>query len=163
MSDVIFSNIRDLNRRLDLIDTKLKRELQKEAKRPAKVLQTAIVAAIPARAPLRGMNHRGRTSWDNSVNYKGQRVPAKSVSVNFKGTGSKKANITSLVRVQANSPIVSIVDTAHRSNTPQGAVFIRSLGGSPSRIVWKAVERTLPAVQAEVRMVLDKYAKIVGF
>ncbi len=163
MSDVIYSNIRDLNRRLDLIDTKLKRELQKEAKRPAKVLQAAIVAAIPDSAPLRGMNHRGRTSWNYSKNWKGDIIKPKSVSVNFKSTGSKRASITSLVRVQANSAIVSIIDTAGVARSPQGGLFIRALGGRPSRLVWPAVEKKLPAVEAEVRMVLDKYSKIVGF
>lgn len=163
MADIIYSNIRDLNRRLDLIDVKLKRELQREAKKPAKVLQSAIVAAIPDRAPLRGMYHRGRTSWDNSKNWKGQATPPKSVSISFKSAGSRRANITSLVRVIANSAILSIIDTAHNVRSPQGEIFIRSLGGSPSRYVWPAVEKKLPAVEAEVRMVLDKYSKIVGF
>lgn len=163
MADIIYSNIRDLNRRLDLIDTKLKRQLQAEAKKPAKVLQAAIVAAIPDSAPLRGMNHRGRTSWQYSKNYKGNIVPPKSVSISFRSSGSRRANITSLVRVQANSAIVSIIDTANKARSEQGAIFIRSLGGSPSRYVWKAVEKKLPAVEAEVRMVLNKYSKLVGF
>ena len=161
MADIIYSNIRELNRRLDMIDVKLKRQLQAEAKKPAKVLQAAIVAAIPSSAPLRGMNHRGRTSWNNSKDYKGKVVRPKSVSVNFKSTGSKRSAITSLVRVQANSAIVSIVDTARVARSPQGTLFIRALGGTPSRYVWPAVERKLPAVEAEVRMVLDKYTKMV--
>lgn len=162
MSDVIYSNIRDLNRRLDRLDTGLKRELQKEAKRPAKKIQSAIVAAIPTAAPRRGMNHNGRTSWNNSVNYKGQLVPAKSVSINFKSGGSKRAAITSLVRVTVNSPAVAIVDMATNYKTKQGEVFIRGLGGRPSRYVWPAAERSLPEVQAEVRMVLEKYQTIAG-
>jgi hypothetical protein len=170
MADVIYSNVRELNRRLDLIDVKLRRELQNEAKKPAKVIQDAIVKAIPAFSPflgkrIDGWSHNGRTSWNNSVNYKKQRVPAKSVSVNFKGTGSKRTLITSLVRVVANAPSVAIADTARRARTKQGVAFIESLnarlGGNPSRIVWPAVERQLPAVEAEVRMVLDKYTKMV--
>jgi hypothetical protein len=163
MADVIYSNIRDLNRRLDVIDGSLKRKLQQEAKKPAKVIQAALVKAIPDSPPLRGMNHRGRTSWNYSKNWKGDIIKPKSVSINFKSTGSKRAAITSLVRVQANSAIVSIIDTAGVARTPQGTLFIRALGGKPSRYVWPAVERQLPAVEAEVRMVLDKYAKIVGF
>lgn len=162
MADVIYSNIRDLNRRLALIEPTLVRQLQKEAKNAAKPVQNAIVSAIPERAPLRGMNHRGRTSWDNSVNYKGRRVPAKSVTVNFRTGGSKKANITSLVRVQANSPAVAIVDTAQKGRSPQGEIFIRALGGRPSRIVWPAAMKALPSVQAEVRIVLDRYSEIAS-
>jgi hypothetical protein len=172
MADIIYSNIRDLNRRLDLINTNLKRELQKEAKKPAKKLQAAIVKAIPATSPFTGkrkdgFTHNGRTSWNNSVSYKGRRVPAKSVSINFKSSGSKIANTTSLVRLQVNAPSVAISDTARVGRSPQGVAFVAALsgvfGGSRSRIVWPAVERELPAVESEVRMVLDKYAKIVGF
>jgi hypothetical protein len=161
MADIIYSNIRELNRRLDMIDVKLKRQLQAEAKKPAKAIQAAIVAAIPNSAPLRGMNHRGRTSWNNSTDYKGKVIRPKSVSVNFKSGGSKRSAITSLVRVQANSAIVSIIDTAKVARSPQGTLFIRALGGTPSRYVWPAVERKLPAVEAEVRMVLDRYTKMV--
>jgi hypothetical protein len=162
MADVIYSNIRDLNKRLDSVEAGLKRELQKEAKKPAKVIQAAIVAAIPDSAPLRGMNHRGRTSWNYSRNWKGDIIKPKSVSINFKSTGSKRAAITSLVRVQANSAIVSIIDTARVARSPQGTLFIRALGGTPSRYVWPAVERKVPAVEAEIRIVLDKYAAIAS-
>jgi hypothetical protein len=161
MADIIYSNIRELNRRLDMIDVKLKRQLQAEAKKPAKVIQAAIVAAIPNSAPLRGMNHRGRTSWNYSEDYKGKIIKPKSVSVNFKSTGSKRSAITSLVKVQANSAIVSIIDTAGVARSKQGALFIRALGGRPSRYVWPAVERKLPAVEAEVRIILDRYTKLV--
>jgi hypothetical protein len=172
MADIIYSNIRDLNRRLDLINVNLKRELQKEAKKPAKKLQAAIVKAIPATSPFAGkrkdgFTHNGRTSWNNSVSYKGRRVPAKSVSVNFKSTGSKRSNTTSLVRLQVNAPSVAISDTARVGRTPQGRAFVTALSGvftgRKSRIVWPAVERELPAVEAEVRIVIDKYAKMVGF
>jgi hypothetical protein len=172
MADIIYSNIRDLNRRLDQIDTSLKRKLQQEAKKPAKRLQSAIVKAIPATSPFAGkrkdgFTHKGRTSWNNSKNYKGTRVPAKSVSINFKSSGSKRADTTSLVRLQVNAPSVAISDTARVGRSPQGVAFVSALsgifGGSRSRIVWPAVERELPGVESEVRMVLDKYAKIVGF
>ncbi len=162
MSDVVYSNIRDLNRRLASIEPTLTRQLQKEAKLAAKPVQAAIVNAIPSSAPRRGMNHNGRTSWNNSVNYKGQVVPPKSVTIAFRSSGSRKANITSLVRVQANSPAVAIVDTAQRGRIPQGEVFVRGLGGQPSRYVWPAAMRALPAVQAEVRMVLDRYSEIAS-
>jgi hypothetical protein len=170
MADIIYSNIRELNRRLDMINVKLKRELQSEAKKPAKKIQAAIVKAIPANSPFAGkrkdgFTHRGRTSWQGSINPKGNRVPPKSVSISFRSAGSKRTLITSLVRVVVNSPAVAIADTAKRARTPQGAAFVSalnsSLGGSPSRIVWKSIEGELPAVEAEVRMVLDKYTKMV--
>lgn len=163
MSDIIYSNIRDLNRRLDLIDTGLKRELQKKAKEEAKPLQAAIVAAIPSIAPRRGMrSHKGRTSWDNGVNWKGQPVPAKSVTINYKTSGSKQAAVTSLVRVTVNSPAVAIVDMAAQAHSRRGEIFIRGLGGRPSRYVWPAANKALPEVQAKVRMVLDHYSNLAS-
>lgn len=172
MADIIYSNIRDLNRRLDVINVNLKRELQREAKKPAKKLQAAIVKAIPATSPFAGkrkdgFTHKGRTSWNGSVNYKGQSVPPKSVSIRFRSTGSKKSNVTSLVGIQVNSPAVAISDTARVGRTPQGRAFVTALSGvfsgSRSRIVWPAVERQIPEVEAEVRIVLEKYTKMVGF
>ena len=171
MSDVVYSNIRDLNRRLKEIQPSLVRELQKEAKGPAKKIQAAIVEAIPSQSPFAGkrkdgFTHNGRTSWNNSVNYKGRRVPAKSVSVSFESTGSKQAATTSLVRVVVNAPSVAISDFAKVARSPQGAAFIQALngtlGGSPSRIVWKSIDGKIPAVEAEVRIILDKYAKIAS-
>lgn len=163
MSDVIYSNIRDLNKRLDLVNTGLKRELQKEAKAEVKPLRAAIVAAIPSVAPRRGMRtHKGRTSWDYSTNYQGKVVPAKSVSISYKSGGSKRANVTSLVRVVVNSPAVAIVDMAAQAHSRRGEIFIRGLGGRPSRYVWPAANKALPEVQAKVRIVLDKYSKLAS-
>jgi len=167
MADVIYSNVPDLMRRLKAIEPTLVRQLQSEAKKPAKKLQAEIVNAIPSTSPFAGrrkdgFTHNGRTSWNNSVNYKKKRVPAKSVSINFKSSRSKQANVTSLVKIQVNAPSVAIADTAQRARTPQGAAFVTALnyafGSKPSRIVWKAAEKSLPAVQAEVRIVLDRFA-----
>lgn len=155
MSDIVYSNVRELLKMLDSIDPQLKRDLQKQAKEAAKPIQAAIVKAIPDRAPHRGMRGNGRLSWDNSVNYKGKKIPAKSVSVNFKSGRSRTAAITSLVRVTVNSPIVALLDTAKKSTTPQGAQLIRIMGGSPSRYVWPAAEKGLPEASNKIQKILD--------
>ena len=163
MSDIIYSNIRDLNKRLDKVNTGLKRELATKAKEAVRPLQSAVVKAIPSTAPRRGMRtHRGRTSWDYSVNYKGQIVPAKSVTINYKSGGSRQAAVTSLVRVVVNSPAVAIADMAYQARSRRGEIFIRGLGGSPSRFIWPAAEKALPAVQAEVRIILNNYSKLAS-
>lgn len=156
MPDIVYTNVRDLMKMLDSIDTQLKRDLVKDAKRAAKPIRDEIVGAIPDRAPHRGMRGKGRLSWDNSVNYKGKKVPAKSVSVNFKSGRSRSYAVTSLLRVTVNSPIVALLDTARKSSTPQGAQLIRIMGGSPSRYVWPAAERALPKAQVEVQKILNE-------
>jgi hypothetical protein len=156
MTDVVYSNIRDLMRMLNSIEPELKKQLVRDVKAVAKPVQAAIVARIPSSPPLKGMRNTGRLSWDNSVNYKGKRVPAKSVTVRFRSGNSRKSAITALVSVQANSPAVSMLDTAHKSSTQQGAAMIRNIIPSPrSRYVWPAAESALPQAEAAAKRILE--------
>ena len=162
MADIVYSNIRELMYELNQIEPTLKKAMVKDLKEIAKPIQSAIVSNIPSAAPMRGMINNGRLSWANSVNYKGQRVPAKSVSVRFRASYSRKTAITSLLSVVVNSPAVAMLDMARTAKTRQGAVMIRRVGGKASRFVWPAAERMLPATEAKVRIVLDRAAEIVN-
>lgn len=158
MADVVYSNVRELLRQIQSIEPDLRKELVKDLKAIAKPVQAEIVSAIPARAPLRGMNNNGRMSWDNAVNYKGRKTPAKSVTVKFRSGNSRFTAITSLVSVQVNSPVVSMIDMARNSNTPQGQHMVATLGRKPSRYAWPAAERALPKAEAEAKKILDAAA-----
>lgn len=155
MADIVYSNVRELTKQLKAIEPELRKQLIKDLKAVAKPVQAAVVARIPNGPPLRGMRHNGRTSWDNSQNYKGRRVPAKSVTVKFRAGGSKRQGVTSLLSVQAMSPIVSLIDQARFSNTPQGAAMIRGLGMKPSRYVWPAALQALPQAEAAAQRILN--------
>ena len=155
MADIVYSNVRELTKQLKAIEPELRKQLIKDLKAVAKPVQAAIVARIPNNPPLRGMRHNGRTSWDNSTNYKGRRVPAKSVSVKFRAGGSKKQGITSLLSVQAMSPVVSLIDQARVGRSPQGVAMIRGLGMKASRYVWPAAMQALPQAEAEARRILN--------
>lgn len=155
MADVVYSNVRELLRQIQQIEPELRKELVKEIKAVAKPVQAAVVQAIPDRAPLRGMNNNGRLSWDNSVNYKGRRIPSKSVTIKFRSGNSRFTAITSLVSVQVNSPVVSMIDMARNSNTPQGQHMVATLGRQPSRYAWPAAEKALPQAEAEAKKILD--------
>lgn len=157
-NDVVYSNVRELTRRLKAIDPALRKALVRDLKKVAKPVREQITKAIPLRAPLSGMNNDGRLSWDNSVNKKGQRVGPRKTSLKFRQAGSKRAGVTSLVSVQALSPALAMVDTARKARTPQGAVMIRALGARPSRYVWPAAERALPEAQRQAQIVLNEAA-----
>lgn len=155
MADVVYSNVRELMRQLRAIEPELRKELVRDLKSVAKPVQAAIVNRIPSNPPLRGMRGNGRMSWDNSVNYKGRRVPAKSVTVKFRSGGSKRAAITSLISVQAMSPAVAMLDMARFGHTPQGIAMIRGVGSKASRYVWPAAESALPKAEAEAQRILN--------
>jgi hypothetical protein len=179
MADLIYTNVRELNRRLDAIDPALKKAMVKDAKLAAKPLQTGIKSAIPSVSPLSGANSAGRLGW-------GQTKPVKSVTVSYRTGRSKTTSITSLLSVKVNSPIVSLMDYAgrkprgpvrqvtrpyaykgttrtHRVNG-QGEAMIDRLNTvrKASRFAWPAAEQTLPAVQAQVKGILDRASKTIS-
>lgn len=155
MADVVYSNVRELMRQLKSIEPELRKELVRDLKAVAKPVQAAVVARIPNNPPLRGMNGRGRMSWNNSVNYKGRRVPAKSVQVKFRSGGSRRAGVTSLLSVQAMSPVVAMIDMARHGRTEQGKVMVSRLGSHASRYVWPAAESALPQAEAAAQRILN--------
>lgn len=173
MADVVYSNVRELHRRLDAIDPALKKAMVKDAKLAAKPLQTGIKAAIPTVSPLSGANNSGRLGW-------GSTKPVKSVTISYRTGRSKTTAITSLLSVKVNSPSVALMDYAgrkprgpvrqvtrpyaykgttrqHRVNGQGEAMMDRlNMLRRASRFAWPAAERALPAVQAQVKGILDR-------
>lgn len=188
IKDYSVSDIRNLQRALKAIDPKLRTQLLREAKEPAKPVQAAVKNAIPSVAPLSGMN-QGRLSWQGSVDAKGRSYSPKDVKIQFRTSMSGKSLTTSLVRVRVASPAVVVADMAgksgkyfdkgyrgsgftreypykggtrrHRVNG-QGRAMVRNLGGTPSRFVWPAAERSIPAARDAVDRVISKFAKMVS-
>lgn len=179
MADVVYSNVRELNKRLDAIDPALKKAMVKDAKLAAKPLQTSIKSAIPSISPLSGFNNSGRLGY-------GVGKAAKSVTTSFRTGRSKTSAITSLLSVKVNSPAVALMDYAgrkpkgpirqvtrpypykggvrsHRVNG-QGEAMIDKLNTirRASRFAWPAAEKSLPAVQAQVKGILDRASKTIG-
>lgn len=179
MGDVVFSNVRELHRRLDAIDPALKKAMVKDAKLAAKPLQTGIRTAIPSVSPLSGFENSGRLGY-------GVGKPAKSVTVSYRTGRSKNTAITSLLSVKVNSPAVALMDYAgrkprgpvrqvtrpyayrggtrsHRVNG-QGEAMIDKLNmmRRASRFAWPAAERALPAVQAQVKGILDRASQRIS-
>jgi hypothetical protein len=179
MADVVYSNVRELHRRLDAIDPAIKKAMIKDAKLAAKPLQTGIRSAIPSISPLSGFENSGRLGY-------GSGKPAKSVTISYRTGRSKRTAITSLLSVKVNSPAVALMDYAgrkprgpvrnvtrpyaykggtrtHRVNG-QGEAMIDKLNmmRRASRFAWPAAERALPAVQAQVKGILERASQRIS-
>jgi hypothetical protein len=158
--------IKEMQRMLAGLDTKLVSALQKEAKTIAAPGAERVRSAIPSVVPLTGKNgfsgmlNHGRLGW-------GVGKPANSVSVRYRTSRSKKAAVTSLVAIWVNSPGTAMIDTAgkgkHTKRTKQGIAMIRKLTrDGANNFAWPAVEQEIPRMNAEIRLVLNKYAAIVN-
>lgn len=179
MADVVYSNVRELHRRLDAIDPALRKAMVRDAKLAARPLQTGIKSAIPTVSPLSGFNNSGRLGY-------GVGKPANSVTTRYRTSRSQNRAITPLLSVKINSPAVALMDYAgrkpkgarnqvtreyaykggtrrHRVNG-QGEAMIDRLNmlRRASRFAWPAAERTLPAIQAQVKGILDRASKTIS-
>jgi hypothetical protein len=162
MRDIIYTNVPMLLRQLDQIEPGLKKALVKDVKRIAKDVAEPVKRAIPANAPLSGMNRTGRLSWNNGYTKKRSRITAHDVKPSFKATRSKSRTVTPLVKVIVASPAVAMLDMARSSHSKQGAAMLARVGGSASRYVWPAALKALPKVTADVKAVLEVAAKKLG-
>jgi hypothetical protein len=180
-SNIVF-DAKDLFNQLKTMEPKLKKEMLAEARKISKPSQDLVKSAIPEVAPLSGMgmdkNTSGRTAW-------GAVKPANKVDFSTRTTGSKKYAVTSLFRLIIASPMTAIADIAgkgsgiprnqvtkpyaykggtrsHRVNG-QGESMIRTLRArKKSNFVYPAVEDSLPSVEAELKLVVDKFARKIN-
>jgi hypothetical protein len=176
-SNIVY-DAKNLLNELKTLEPKLKKELIAEARSIASKPQSMIKDAIPAVAPLSGMgldkNISGRTAW-------GAVKPANKVDFSTRTTGSRRYAVTSLFRLIVASPMTAIADIAgkgsgvprnqitkpyaykggtrtHRVNG-QGEVMINKLRSrNKSNFVYPAVENSLPGIEADLKLVVDKFA-----
>lgn len=182
------NDIRELQRRLKRIDPAFRRQLLREAKKPAKPIQQAVKNRLASVEPPSGLT-RGRLNWNASTDAKGRVHPPTDVKIEFRTKSSGSRMFTSLVRVRAASPAVAMADMAgkseryidagykgtgrtrqyqwkggvrtHRVNG-QGRALIRALGGKASRFVYPSAEDSLPQAMREVDKVVSDFAKLVN-
>lgn len=167
-------DVRELQRRMRNIEPRLRTEFVREIKKIGKPLESKIKTGIGTIEPLSGMRKdTGRLGWGVGV------APDKTL-IQFRTSAGGKSLTTTLLRIKVFSPATVLADMAGRSgryigqgrrndnatpsekrrnaNPAKGAAFIRSLneknGKSASRRIWPAAEQSLPAVRAEVEVVL---------
>jgi len=181
---VVF-DIKGLIRDLEALEPGLKKQLVRDAKSIAKPVVSIIKSQIPTTAPLSGMNESGRLGWGASMTKKGNRIPANSVTIKFRTSRSRISAITPLVSVWVNSPMTAIADVAGKGGmrkakritseyaykdgtrrhkvTTQGRWMIKGLKErNLNNFVYPAVEDKLEDAQAEVKLIIDKYARMVN-
>jgi hypothetical protein len=151
--------LRDLNK----LDKELSKEIRKDIRNVVQPLADAINAEVPGGAPLSGMDHRGRTGWNNR----------KKVAVKLDTRKPRKyvdrpgRTVTNVVRVTA------IVDMAGRaggnaSRAPQArrrpnfAPALTSRLGPPSRFMWRTAEGQLNEIQRNMTPIIERVEKAMN-
>ena len=157
--------LRDLNK----LDKELSKEIRKDIRRTVQPLADKINQAIPGGAPLSGMNHRGRTGWDNR----------KKVAVKLDTRKPRRyvdrpgRTVTNVVRVTTKDAPTAIVDMAGRagggqSRAPQSrqrpnfSSALTSRLGPPSRFMWREAEDALPEIERETMAIVRRVETIMN-
>lgn len=182
-------DIRNLQKRLKEIDPKLRTQLLRDAKKVAEPTVTAVKSAIGSVTPNSGMLRPGaRLNWNNAIDAKGRSHKLMDVKPQFRTSESGRSDTTSLVRVKVGNPAVTLADMGGRSGRYRNAGYKGSgytreypykggsrrhkvngqfrgiedkIGGSPSRFVWPAAEKSLPAAREAIEKILrDAYTRI---
>lgn len=148
---------------LQKIDPAARRALLKDIKTAADPLVTTINSRVPTSAPLRGMQHKGRTGWD--------KVKKVQVSLN---TRKPKRNLTnpghefiSVVRIVTKGAPVAIADMAGKAGgtssrapierrRPNFANALTAVEGQPSRFMWRNIEQLQRQAENAMKPIIEK-------
>ena len=151
--------LRDLNK----LDKELSKEIRKDIRQTVQPLADAINNSIPGGAPLSGMEHNGRTGWNNR----------KKVAVKLDTRKPRRyvdrpgRLVTNVVRVTTKDAPTAIVDMAGRagggqSRAPQArrrpnfASALSSRLGSPSRFMWREADNMVPEIQRQMEPIIKR-------
>jgi hypothetical protein len=79
------------------------------------------------------------------------------VTVQVGGRKVRRTNAYPILRVKQSDAAGSVFDLAKNGNSDAGAKFVNNLRseGTPSRVMWKSVEKFYPMVEGKVRSTLD--------
>jgi hypothetical protein len=183
MQTAVVYDAKEIVKALNQLEPGMKNAMVKEMKEIAAPAISAIKGVIPKTnpfiSPVRPIsNTRGRLGW-------GVKVKPDTVKPSFTTKASKKTAVTSLVRIVVSSPATALADVAgkgsgavlnpvtkeyaykngartHRTTT-QGQKMIRHLRSRrASNFVYPSVEKILPMVKLEIKLILEKYAAKVN-
>lgn len=139
-ADFDANSVRLLQKRLKEIDPKLRTQMLRDAKKVGEPLARAVKTANTRIRPLSGMVKAGqfrRMVWGKmSVKTFGSVDPS-TVKVQFRTAGSKKTNVTSLLRLAVPHPLMAMGQYAGRS----GRSINKGYRGSGRTRVYKWRER----------------------
>jgi len=181
-TDVVY-NAKEIVKALNQLEPGMKNAMVKEMREVAAPAITAIKGVIPKTNPFISSvrpiaNTEGRLGW-------GVKVKPDTVKPSFTTKASRKTAVTSLVRIVVSSPATALADVAgkgsgavlnpvtkayaykggtrtHRTTT-QGQKMIKHLKkNKASNFVYPSVEKILPMVKLEIKLILEKYAAKVN-
>ena len=178
MTETVVYDVKGLLKDLAELEPGLKKALVRDAKAIGKPIASVIKSQIPTTAPLSGMANNGRLGW-------GSGKAANSVTTKFRSGRSRYTAVTPLVSVWVNSPMTAIADIAGKGSmrkakrvtseyaykdgsrrhavTTQGRIMIARLKErNLNNFVYPAVEDKLEDAQAQVKLIIDKYARMVN-
>lgn len=151
--------LRDLNK----LDKELSKEIRKDIRQTVQPLADAINNSIPGGAPLSGMEHNGRTGWNQR----------KKVAVKLDTRKPRRyvdrpgRLVTNVVRVTTKDAPTAIADMAGRagggqSRAPQArrrpnfASALSSRLGPPSRFMWREADNMVPEIQRQMEPIIKR-------
>ena len=183
------TDIRRLQKRLRDIDPMLRTQLLRDVKKVAVPTVDAVKEAIARVQPNSGMLRPGaRLNWNNALDAKGRSHKALDVKPMFRTAMSGRSTVTNLVTVKSGNPAVTLADMGGRSGRYRNAGYKGSgrtrpyaykgktrdhkvngqfrgieekIGNSPSRFIWPAAEKSIPAAREAIEKILrDAFTRI---
>lgn len=152
---------------LNSLNKTVRREITKDYAKIAKPMVDDAKALMPKTAPMSG--------WERSWSPRGrgeQILPwqAQGELKQVKAFTSGKKRDAAIFGMRWNSRTAVLFDMSGKAATPQGEQMVTTLGarfGSPSRVMWKAYERSANDVQEELKQLLEKimksYSEALGY
>lgn len=171
---------------LNSIDKRLRRSFTAEYKTIVQPMVAEARHLVPVRAPMSGWNRRwtprsytqdrsryaGRAQQENILPWFQSGTSyglARQIKPFLSGKrprtyGGRTRSIAAMgMRWGVDQSV--LFDQSGQASTPQGERMIRVLGaryGAPSRVMWRAYERTGPDVQHEIKQLVEKIMNAVG-
>jgi hypothetical protein len=176
---VKFKGVKEMVAILKSVEPELYKQFRKDIRSLSAPAVSAIKSNVPTISPLSGMVGNGRTSWS---------APKVSISITpnqrSRALGSTTANLVAIMTRGSNGQGLVIADMAgrgggkqrysltrpypykggvrrHRVNG-QGEAMIRGLQKQPSRFVYPAIERQLPAIRVAVAGSIESMAQTIN-
>jgi hypothetical protein len=157
--------LRDLNK----LDKELSKEIRKDIRKAAQPIADSINKAIPSNAPLSGLDHSGRTGWNNRKKV-AVKLDTRRPRRNVQRPGRTMLNV---VRVTTKDAPTAIVDMAGRAGgtasraaygrrRPNFAPALNRALGPASRFMYPNAEESLPKAQREIADIVTKVEKIMN-
>lgn len=148
--------LKDALAQLKRVEPQIRKELTRSIKGDAAPLVNAARELVPFGAPLSGMR-TGKFAWS---------AKARS-GIGIKMGGRARGNEYTILSLRQNNGVGQIFDMAGKAGgrSKRGQAFIENLTaryGRPSRSMWPAAERQLPAVADAVQATISDALKEIN-